>query len=119
MQFVSDQTAPTFWVRIYMSGPIEAAKQALRAECLREGLCVTIDPTLFIYTGGEEAGFVVGLVNYPRFPSTPEVITRRAEQLIDALLSATHQHSAMLMTPEATRWVSLRHEVTANKEFGG
>lgn len=114
MGFVSDQTAPTFWARIYMSGPIEQAKQALRAECLREGLCVTIEPTLFIYPGGEEAGFVVGLVNYPRFPSTPEAITRRAEQLIDALLGATHQHSAMLMTPETTRWVSRRHEVPAN-----
>jgi len=108
MNFASDQTAPTFWARIYMSGPIEAAKQALRAECLREGLCVTIEPTLFIYTGGEEAGFVVGLANYPRFPSTPEAITQRAEQLIDALIGATHQHSAMLMTPETTRWVSMR-----------
>lgn len=114
MEFVSDKTAPTFWARIYMSGPIEAAKQALRAECLREGLCVTIEPTLFIYTGGEEAGFVVGLVNYPRFPSTLEAITRRAEQLIDGLLGATHQHSAMLMTPETTRWVSRRQEVTPN-----
>ena len=114
MNFVSDQTAPTFWARIYMSGPIEVAKQTLRAECLREGLCVTVEPTLFIYTGGEETGFVVGLVNYPRFPSSPQVITQRAEQLIAALLEATHQHSAMLMTQETTRWVSQRKEVTAN-----
>jgi hypothetical protein len=110
MDFVNDQTAPTFWARIYMSGPIDAAKQALRADCLREGLCVTIEPTLFIYTGGEETGFVVGLVNYPRFPSTPEAITHRAEQLIDALLLATHQQSALLMTPQKTRWVSQRQE---------
>lgn len=105
---MSDQTAPTYWARIYMSGPIEAAKQALRAECLREGLCVTIEPTLFIYTGGEETGFVVGLVNYPRFPSSPQEIAQRAEKLIHLLLEATHQHSAMLMTPETTRWVSMR-----------
>ena len=116
MNFVSDQTASTFWARIYMSGPIETAKQALRAECLREGLCVTVEPTLFIYTGGEETGFVIGLVNYPRFPSSPQEITNRAEQVIAALLEATHQHSAMLMTPETTRWVSQRKEVPANVE---
>lgn len=109
MEFISDITEQTFFARIYMSGPIDVAKQAIRAECLRDGLCVTVDPTLFIYTGGEETGFVVGLVNYPRFPSTPESITKRAEQLIDALLAATHQHSAMLMTPETTRWVSQRN----------
>lgn len=91
-----------------MSGPIEAAKQALRAECLREGLCVTVDPTHFIYTGGEEAGFVVGLVNYPRFPCTPQALFERAEAVMALLLDATHQHSAMLMTPEETRWVSRR-----------
>jgi hypothetical protein len=110
MDFVSDQTAPTFWARIYMSGPIEAAKQALRAECLREGLCVTIEPTLFIYTGGEESGFVVGLVNYPRFPSTTEAITRRAEELIAALLGATHQHSALADTPESAAKAREMHE---------
>lgn len=98
-----------------MSGPIDVAKQALRAECLPGGLCVTIEPTLFIYAGGEESGFVVGLVNYPRFPSTPEAIARQAGQLIDALLRATHQHSAMLMTAETTRWVSVRKEQTTQR----
>jgi hypothetical protein len=109
MNYESDETAPTYWARIYMSGPIEAAKQALRAECLREGLCVTIEPTLFIYTGGEEVGFVVGLANYPRFPKTAQSILERAQRVVSVLLAATHQHSAMLMTPESTRWVSLRH----------
>lgn len=105
---MNHQTASTFWARIYMSGPIEVAKQILRAECMREGLCVTIEPTLFIYTGGEETGFVVGLVNYPRFPSTTEAIEQRALQLIEELLNATHQHSAMMMTPAMTQWVSRR-----------
>lgn len=30
MPFVSDQSVPTFWARIYMSGPIEVAKQMFR-----------------------------------------------------------------------------------------
>ena len=90
------KTEPTYWVRIYMSGPIEVAKQAIRAECLREGLCVTIDPTLFISTGGEEAGFVVGLVNYPRFPSEPGKLWDRASDLATKLLESTYQHSVLV-----------------------
>lgn len=98
----------TFWARIYMSGPIEIAKQVCRDYCLREGACVTVDPTHYIYTGGEESGFVVGLLNYPRFPATPEFIQHRATLLMHSLLNATHQHSALLMTPTETTWVTRR-----------
>lgn len=102
------QQAATHWARIYMSGPIEVAKQVIRKDCLRQGLCVTVEPTTFIYTGGEEAGFVVGLVNYPRFPSEPADLEARARDLMGQLLDATFQHSAMLMTPTTTEWVSKR-----------
>ena len=98
----------TFWARIYISGPIHAVEQACRAECLREGLCVTVEPTKFIYTGGEETGCVVGLINYPRFPSLPMAIEARARWLALILLDATHQHSVLLMTPEITEWITKR-----------
>ena len=32
------------------------------------GLCVTVTPTQYVYTGGTERGAIVGLINYPRFP---------------------------------------------------
>jgi len=102
------ETAPTWTARIYMSGPIEIAKQVIRAECMRTGLCVTIEPTHFIYTGGEEAGFVVGLLNYPRFPTYPNEINERAMKLMQELLDATHQHSALLVTQEESTWISKR-----------
>jgi hypothetical protein len=105
---MNNQSTTTHTVRIYMSGPIDVAKQIIRAECLREGLCVTIDPTTFIYTGGEESGYVVGLINYPRFPSTPADIEERARDLMHKLLDATFQHSGLLMTPVTTEWVSKR-----------
>ncbi len=95
-------------VRLYLSGPIEVAKQYMRGECIRKGLCVTIEPTTFIYTGGEEDGYVVGFVNYPKFPATEEEITARARLIMDGLLEATHQHSAMMVTPEVTEWISKR-----------
>lgn len=98
----------TYVITLYLSGPIEEAKQALRAECLREGLCLTIEPTLFIYTGGEELGFRVGLLNYPRFPTEPEVLRARAEKIALALIEATHQHSALVVTPDTTYWYTRR-----------
>lgn len=107
------ETQPTYWARIYMSGPIEAAKQIIRAQCHAAGLCVTIEPTHFIYTGGEEAGYVVGLINYPRFPSTPDAILERAQQLADNLLRGTYQHSALIMTPQNTEWITTRQDGAA------
>lgn len=98
----------THAVKLYLSGPIDVAKQIIRAECLREGLCVTIEPTTFIYTGGEESGYVVGLLNYPRFPSAPDDMDARASDLMRKLLEGTHQHSALMVTPDATHWITHR-----------
>ena len=100
------QITATFRVHIYMSGPIEVAKQVIRAECAREGLCVTVDPTLFIYVGGEETGFVVGLLNYPRFPVTPDELVNRARLLMSLLLAATYQDTGLLVTPTTTERIS-------------
>lgn len=100
----------THMVRLYLSGPIEVAKQAIRADTLRAGLCVTIDPTTYIYTGGEEAGYVVGLLNYPRFPCEPQALEDRARDLLHKLLTATHQHSALMVTPERSEWITVREQ---------
>ena len=77
---------------------------------MREGLCVTIEPTLFIYTGGEEFGYVVGLVNYPRFSTTPEVLNARALHIAEMLVEMTHQHSALVVTPRNTTWMTKREQ---------
>ncbi len=103
-------TVDTFWARIYMSGSIEVAKQVCREYCLEVGLCVTIEPTTFIYTGGEEAGFVVGLINYPRFPASEFQIEQRATHLMERLLEVTCQHSALLMMPGNTCWITKREQ---------
>lgn len=107
---MTTKTSPTYWIKIYMSGPIEVAKQVCREECLREGLCVTIEPTHYIYTGGEEAGFVVGLIQYPRFYKDEIEIDARAFDLANKLLEATCQHSYLVMTPEHTTWQSKREQ---------
>lgn len=107
---MTGKTEDTFLVKLYLSGPIEIAKQILREECLREGLCVTIEPTTFIYTGGEEVGYVVGMIQYPRFPSTPDKLIERGRAIMDKLMRGTFQHSALLMTPISTEWITTRQQ---------
>lgn len=103
-------TSKTFWARIYMSGPIEQAKALMRKECMRKGLCVTIEPTQFIYTGGEELGYVVGLIQYPRFPSKKSEIDRRAIGIAKKLMRKTWQWSGLVMFQDKTVWISQRKD---------
>lgn len=97
----------TFRADIYIGGDIEQAKQVCREFCMK-GLCVTVTPTTFIYTGGEEAGVVVGLINYPRFPSTPTDIIDQATELAGLLRDRLCQHSYSIVTPNQTYWSTLR-----------
>lgn len=101
---------PTYTVQITMGGDIEYAKQLLRIESYppNEGLCVTIEPTTFIYTGGEEAGFVIRLVNYPRLPSRPEEIWERAKHIAERLILSLCQWTALLIAPDKTEWLNAR-----------
>lgn len=101
------ETVETYWVKLYLSGPIEIAKQIIREDCLAKGLCVTIEPTTFIYTGGEEAGYVVGFINYPRFPASISEIFGRAESLAHKLLEGTFQRSVLMMGPNFSKWLSI------------
>lgn len=102
------ETQPTHTVRIYSSGPLHLIEDACRAFCLKTGLCVTVDPTKFIYTGGEEQGAVVGLVNYPRFPKAPHEVNQTAEALAREILEACHQHSVLIVRPDVTTWITKR-----------
>lgn len=102
------ETQPTHVVRLYTSGPIEKIKDACRGFCLARGLCVTVEPTAFIYTGGEEQGAVIGLVNYPRFPQSPDEINRTARDLAEAILAKCYQHSVLIVRPDASIWITRR-----------
>ena len=50
------KSEPTFWLRLYLAGDLDQIKQACREYCMEVGLCVTVRPIDFIYTGGEESG---------------------------------------------------------------
>lgn len=101
-------TAPSFSFTIFMAGDIAQAKQVCREYCFAKGQCITIEPTDYIYTGGEEAGFRVGLINYPRFPTDETALEQRAYDLADLLMERLCQHSYSIMGPKQTVWVSRR-----------
>lgn len=102
-----------FEFRIFMAGDINVAKQVCREFCMAEGWCVTFTPTTYIYTGGEEAGFVVGAINYARFPVSVEDAEQKARRLADALMVRCCQHSYTLFGPAKSEWVSRRPAVGA------
>lgn len=112
MNKVFVQTVPTYTVSIFMAGSIEKAKELLRERCYppNPGLCVTIKPCSYIYSGGEEEGFEIGLVNYPRFPTTPEDLWLTACVIAEKLIPGLCQWSALLVAPDKTQWITNRKE---------
>lgn len=103
-------TSPTYTADIYMAGDIDAAKQVCREFCFSVGLCVTVTPTTYVYTGGAEDGFKIGLINYPRFPSEPARLVDVAARLGALLMERLFQTSFTIVTPEGTSWRSRRSE---------
>lgn len=104
----TEKACPAYTVSIFMAGDISSAKTICRDFCDKEGLCVTVTPTTYVYTGGEEDGFVVGLINYPRFPNTPGAIYATAKALAEELYWRLGQQSYTIQTSDAAFWTSYR-----------
>lgn len=103
------KSVKTFTVEIYIAGALMNIERICSGFCM-SGLCVSVEPVNFIYTGGCESGAVVRLVNYPRFPSSPDEIRVKARALADELIAGCHQWSAMLVDQETTEWRTCRPE---------
>ena len=102
--------AKAHYATIFMAGDIDMAKHQCAHYCRDMGLCVTVTATEFIYTGGRETGFAIGLVNYPRFPAEPENIDRRATELATWMIREMAQDSALIQTPDTVVWITRREE---------
>ena len=103
----------TYWANIYcgllpgyggmcIPGALERAYQICQDYCNGVGLGLTVTKTKFIYVGGSEDGIVVGLINYPRFPSTPEQIRTKALDLARLLKGALMQERVSVVFPDET-----------------
>ena len=104
---VDEVKCKTFNAKIFIAGPIEQAKQILRKEMFKGG-CVNIYPTHYIYRGGEESGYVVELINYPRFPKDEDELKISAISLANELLEETFQGSYTIQFTDETYFFSRR-----------
>lgn len=99
---------PTYTATIFVAGEFWPAEEACRKFCDQVGLCVTIEPTRYVYTGDAENGVRVGLINYGRFPATPDEIFAKAEALAVRLLDWLDAESASIVATDHTVWLSRR-----------
>lgn len=100
----------TYQATVFVAGDCAKALRLCQAYCDHVGLCVTVEPTTYVYTGGTEAGVRVGLINYPRLPSTPDAIFSQAQALAGILLDGLAQQSCSIVSSDRTVWFSRRVE---------
>jgi hypothetical protein len=93
---------------IYIAGDFEVAKNICRKYCNDIPFCVNISKVDYIYTGGEEQGIRVGLINYPRFPMTKDTLKQHAHDIANTLMLGLYQHSYTIVGPDNTEWFSRR-----------
>ena len=99
---------PTIRFDIFMAGDIATVKQVCREFCYARGFCVHIEAADYVYTGGEEAGVRVGILNYPRFPTNETALQDAARDLGIQLRDRLCQHSFLLVGPDITEWHTRR-----------
>lgn len=99
---------PTYTAQIYIGGDYAQAKAICQRHVMDAGLCVTVEPVEYVYTGGCEAGVRVGLINYARFPAEPADIFARALGLARLLREALAQHSFSIVGTDKTVFETVR-----------
>lgn len=101
---------PSYPISIFIAGSAWEAETICRDYCDAAGFCVTVTGTTYCYTGGEEAGVIVGLINYPRFPAKPAQLWGHAEALAERLRAGLEQDSYSIQAPDRTVWISHRED---------
>lgn len=104
---MNEKEVNTYFVWIYVAGDLAEIKKICQEYC-EVGLCVTVEPLDYIYTGGRESGARIGLISYPRFPSDPETIWDEAIGLSRFLRANLYQDSVLVMDNQKTVWISSR-----------
>lgn len=108
------KTCPSYPLSIFMAGDMRDAFDVCMKYCDQVGFCVTLNGTGYIYRnhrGGQHSpGFVVGLINYPRFPMSKGQLWERATELAELLREKLGEDSYTIQAPDETRFVSRRPE---------
>lgn len=96
----------THTITIYVGEPEPgAAEKICQAYCDEIGLCVTVTPTVYVYTNGREHGVAIGLIAYPRFPVSKDSLNQTAIILARKLLIGLKQRGVSVVFPDETIWL--------------
>lgn len=95
-------------VEIYIAGDLAEATAICQDYCNKVGLCVTIEPTNYVFTGGQEMGVRVGLINYPRFPTSRLALLEKARLLGLELKHRLEQGSYTIQDDKGAYFYSTR-----------
>jgi len=93
---VKTKRSKTHVIKIYIAGDKNLARQVLQ-EYVMKGACVSISEEEYVYTMGNEAGIVVNLINYPRFPKEPATLLAQALDLAEMLVVKLFQGSCTVV----------------------
>ena len=95
----------SYWVFLYIAGNINSIEMICR-EYVYMGLCVTVEPIKFIYTGGAEDGARIGFIQYARFPNTTGKIFDHAIELGKIIAERNYQCSFTVLDPYSSVYFS-------------
>mgnify|MGYP001399026409 CR=1 FL=1 len=102
-------TVDTYTATIYCGlregydGPIyNGYEKLLQDYCNQFPIGLTVTQTRFLYTNGSEPGIIVGLINYPRFPTLPEILREKAFDIAKLLRAAAKQQRVTVVFPDIT-----------------
>lgn len=100
---------PTTVIDIHICGDGFAIHKVLQEYC-ETGFCISIMPCGYIYTGGAESGWLVRIINYPRFPEPYDKLKTRAISLADKMLEALGQSSCSIVCPDETIYLQIKEK---------
>lgn len=85
---------------------VSAVEQICQDYCDSHGFCVTVTPTKYIYKDGWEQGAIVGVINYPRFPSTKDELKKNCFELATELMLRLKQYRVTIDFKDETVMLS-------------
>lgn len=96
----------SYCVKIYIAGCYSIIKQACHDFVKEQPLCINLKRVEYIYTGGEESGVVIEIINYARFPKTEAEINNTALSLGNFIKDKANQKSFSIVTPTKSTYIN-------------
>ena len=104
-----EKREPTTVIDIHICGDGYSLNKALSDYC-KIGFCISVIPCGYIYTEGAESGWLVRIINYPRFPKSRNDLKIEAINLADLLLFELGQESCSVICPDETIYIQVKEK---------